>query len=47
MSFLAIPVLFLISISTLIAWLNDKRRSKFRSSNNSLKDDEATPESKL
>jgi sec-independent protein translocase protein TatC len=47
MSFLAIPVLFLISVSTLIAWLNDKRRSKFRSSNSSLSDDEATPESKL
>jgi len=47
MSFLAIPVLFLISVSTLIAWLNDKRRSKFRSSSSSLSDDEATPESKL
>ena len=47
MSFLAIPVLFLISVSTLIAWLNDKRRSKFRSSNSSLRDDQATPESKL
>jgi hypothetical protein len=37
----------LISLSTLIAWLNDKRRSKFGSSNSSLSDDEATPDSKL
>jgi len=47
MSFLAIPVLILISLSTLIAWLNDKRRSKFGSSNSLLSDDEATPDSKL